>query len=198
MIVVLIVVLIVVILVVMGMVVPVAMMSMIMTMRVIVAVRMLPVSAMLRIERRLHRRKPRAEPAQHLLDHMIAANAQPVADDLHVDVPVADMPGEPRQFVTVGGGDFDQRLRPADDAHDAAVIEHKTITVTERRRLRQVEQEGRAALAGQNGAAAMALMRIERNLIDGAGAVPMARGLDCMRAFHLALKACCGFIPTQF
>jgi hypothetical protein len=44
----------------------------------------------------------------------------------------------------------------------------------------------------------MTFMRVERNLIDGAGAVPMARGLDCVRAFHLTHKGCCGFIPTQF
>ena len=122
---------------------------------------------------------------------MIAANAEPIANDLHVDMAVADMPREPRQLVTVGGGDFDQRLRAADDAHDAAIIENETITVTERGSLRQVEQEGGAALAGQNDATAIALMRIERNLIDGASAVPMARGLDGMRAFHLAHKACC-------
>ena len=35
-------------------------------------------------------------------------------------------------------------------------------------------------------------------LIDGAGAVPMARGLDCVHAFHLAHKGCCKFIPRQF
>ena len=129
---------------------------------------------------------------------MIAANAEPIANDLHVDMPVADMPGEPRQFVTVSGGDLDQRLRPADNAHDGAVIEHETITVTQRGGLRQVEQEGRAALAGQNDAAAMALMRIKRNLIDGAGVIPMARGCNGMRAFHLAHRAFCGFAPTQF
>jgi hypothetical protein len=129
---------------------------------------------------------------------MITADAEPIANDLHVDMPVTDMPGEPRQFVTVGRGDFDQRLRPTDDAHDAAVIENETITVTECRGLRQVEQEGRAVLAGQNDATAMALMRIERNLIDCACAVPLASDLDCMRAFHLAHNTCCGFIPTQF
>jgi len=171
-------------------VVPVLMM-MIVTMIAIGAVPMLTIRALLRIERRFDRREPRAEPAQHILDHMIAAQAQPITDDLHLDVTIADMPGEPRQFVAAGGGNFDQRLRPADDAHDAAIIENETITVTERGSLRQVEQEGGAALAGQNDATAIALMRIERNLIDGASAVPMARGLDGMRAFHLAHKACC-------
>jgi len=168
------------------------------SMRVIVTVRVLSVGAVFRIERRFHRPKSSAEPAQHVLDHMIAPNAQPIADDLHIDMPVADVPSEPRQFAAVGCGDFNQRLRPADDAHDAAVVEHEAITVTQCRRLRQVEQEGRAALAGQNDAAAMALMRIERNLINGAGAVPMASGPDCMCASHVAHKACCGFNPTQF
>ena len=135
---------------------------------VLMAVCMLTVCAVLRIERRFHRRKPRAEPAQHVLDHMIAADAQPIADDLHVDVAVADVPGEPRQFVAVGGRDFDQRLRPADDPHNAAVVEHETIAVTQGGRLRQVEQKGRAPLAGQDDAAAMPLMRVEQDLIDGA------------------------------
>ena len=76
-------------------------MTVIMPMRVVmtVAVMMVLVGAVLRIERRFDWRKPRAEPAQHVLDHMIAADAQPVADDLHVDVAVADVPGEPRQLV---------------------------------------------------------------------------------------------------
>jgi len=112
-----------------------------MSMRMIVpmpmAGRVLAVGALLRIEWRVNRSEPRAEPAQHILDHMIAANAQPIADDLHVDMPVTDVPGKPRQFVAVGGGDFDQRLRPADDANNAAVVEHETIAVAQSGRLRQ-------------------------------------------------------------
>ena len=48
------------------------------------------------IERCLDRRQLGAEPAQHVLDHVVAAHAQPIADDLHVDVAIADVPGEPR------------------------------------------------------------------------------------------------------
>jgi hypothetical protein len=173
-------------------------MMMIITMRVIMIVRVLPVRALLWIERRFHRRKPRAEATQHVLDHMIAANAQPIADDLHIDMPVADMPGEPRQFAAVSSRDFDQLLRPADDAHDAAVVEHETVAIAQSRSLRQVEQKGRAPLTGQNDAAAMPLVRVEQNLIDRTGAVPVARCLDCTRAFHIAHKECRGFIPTQF
>ena len=135
--------------------------AMFIMMIVSVAVRVMPVGTRFRVERRVHRRKPRAEATQHVLDHMVAANAQPIADDLHVDMPVADMPGEPRQLVTVGRGDFDQRLEPADDAHNTAVVEHKPVAVAQSGRLWQVEQKGRAALAFQDNAAAMPVVRIE-------------------------------------
>jgi hypothetical protein len=146
----------------------------------------LGVRALLRIKRRVDRSEPSAEPPQHVLDHMIAANTQPVADDLHLDMPIADVPGQPRQHMAVGGGDFDQRLRAADDPHDAAIVEHKTVAVAQSDDLGQIEQKGRAALARQNDSAALALMRVEQNLIDRAAAVPVAHRLDGMRAFHLA------------
>ncbi len=143
------------------------------------------IGATLGIERRFDRRQPRAEPAQHVLDDMIAPDAQAVADNLYVDVPVADVPGEPRQLVGVGCGDFDERLRPADNTHDGAIVEHETVAVAQRRCLRQVEKKFRAALAAQNDAAAMALMRVERHGIDRVGGVPMAGSSDFARVFHV-------------
>jgi hypothetical protein len=158
----------------------------------------LGVRALLRIKRRIEGREQRAEPPQHVLDHMIAANTQPVAHDLHLDVPVADVPGESRQRMAVGSDDFDQRLGTADDPHDAAIVEQKTVAVAQSDDLRQVEQKSRPVLAGQDNPAALPLMRIEQNLIDRAAAVPVARHLDCMRAFHLAHDRSGGFILTQF
>jgi hypothetical protein len=172
------------------MIVTVVIMPVVMVMIVHMTVRMLTVGAVLRIERRFHRKKLRTELAQHVLDHMIAAHAQPVADDLHLDMTVADMPGEPRQIMTSGGGNFDQRFRPTDDAHDAAVVEHEAVTVPQGGRLRQVEQKGRAALTGQDDAAAMPFVRVEQDSIDRRSAVPMARRLDGARAFHFAHKLC--------
>ena len=37
------------------------------------------------------------EPRSHLLQHVIAADADPVADDLHVGVAVAEVPCEPHE-----------------------------------------------------------------------------------------------------
>ena len=59
----------------------------------------------------------RAEAAQHVLEHMVAADAQPVADDLHVGVAVAECQASRARSCAAAGGDLDQRLglagRPA-------------------------------------------------------------------------------------
>src|SRR5437879_5209658 len=71
------------------------------------------------IERGIDRRQPRAQAPEHVLEHVIAADAQSVADHLHVGVTVAEMPGDPRQRFGSGGRDLDQRLGLADHADDA-------------------------------------------------------------------------------
>jgi hypothetical protein len=136
------------------------------------------------IERRFERLKPRAEPAQHIFDHVIAADAQPLADNLDVDVTIADVPSEAGQIVGVRGGDFDKRLGPADDPDDRAVLEHEAVAVPERDGLRKIEQEFCATLAAQHHAPAMTFVRVERNRIDSACLIPMSGGLDIARALH--------------
>jgi hypothetical protein len=154
---------------------------------------MMVVGAALGIKRRFDRRKPRAETAQHILDDVIAADAQPLAYELDVDVTIADMPGEPRQIVSSGGADFDQRLGPADHPDDGAVFEHKAVAVPQRGGVRKIEQEFRAALAAQHHAPAVALVRIKLDRIDGALLIPMSGGFDVARVLHGWL----GFTPIE-
>jgi hypothetical protein len=142
------------------------------------------VGATLGIKRRFDRGEPRTEAAQHIFDHMIAPDAQPLADDLDVDMTIADMPGEAREIVGVGSGDFNERLRPADHADDGAVVEHEAVAVAERSGLPKIEQEFRAALAAQHHPSAMALMRIERNGVNGARFIPVSGNFDGARTLH--------------
>ena len=100
------------------------------------------VGAVFGIERCLDWRKPGAKPAQHVLDHVVAAHAQPIADDLHVDVAIADVPGEPRQLVSTAAAISTSGSGRAGDADDRAVFEHEAVAVAQSRRLRQVEEEG--------------------------------------------------------
>ena len=145
---------------------------------------MMIVGAALGVEWRLDRREPRAKPAQHVFDDVIAPDAQPLARDLHVDVAIADMPGEPCQIVAIRSGDFDQRLGPPDHADDCAILEHQSVAVAQRGGLRKIEQEFRAALAAQHDPPAMAVMRIKRDRIDGFRLVPMPGRFDVVCALH--------------
>src|SRR5215831_12868200 len=150
---------------------------------------MVPIGTLLRIERRLDRGDLRAKPAQHLLQHVIAADAQLVADDLHVGVAVADVPSEARQLMRAHGSDLNQQLRLPGNPHDRTVLEHEAIAILECRRVREIEQERGAALAGQRDTAAMALVGIEHDTVDGPGQVPGADSLDLGGATHaLALR----------
>ncbi len=157
---------------------------MVMAMMVAVGVAMLIVGAVLGIERRFDRRQPRAKPSQHVFDHVVTPDAQPVAGDLHVDVPVADMPRKPRQLTRIRRRDLDKRLGAPDNPDDAAIVKNEAIAVMQGCGLRQIEQKSRTAFAAQDHAAAMAFMGIERDRIDGAGGVPLAGGLDFVRTLH--------------
>jgi hypothetical protein len=55
----------------------------------------------------------RAEMGQHRFQHGITPDAQLLANDLYLRVPIAEMPCEPRERGCIGRGDFDQRLRLA-------------------------------------------------------------------------------------
>ena len=153
-------------------------------MLVTVVVMAMIVGAALGIKRRFDRRQPCAEPAQHIFDNVIAPDAQSLADDLDVDVTIADMPREACQIVSIRSGDFNQRLGPPNDADDRAVVEHQAVAVAQRGGLRKIEQEFCAALAAQHDAAAMAVMRVERDRVDGCRLIPMSGGFDVVCAFH--------------
>ena len=158
-------------------------MIVVMVMAVAVAV-VLFVGATLGIKRRLDRLKPRTKAAQHIFDHMIAPDAQPLTDQLHVDVTIADMPGEPREIVGIRRGDFNKRLRPANHADYRAVVEHEAVAVTKRRGVRQIKQEFCAALTAEHHPPAMALIRIELDRVDRVCLIPMSCRFNGARVLH--------------
>ncbi len=96
---------------------------------------MMVISAALGLERRLDGGEPRTEANQHLFEHMIAADAQAIADHLHLRVPVAEVPGEASQLGRVGRRDLNQRLRPSDYPHNGAILQHEAVAVAQHRGL---------------------------------------------------------------
>ena len=135
----------------------------------------LPVGAGLGLERRLHGCEMRAKAAQHLFQHRILPDAQPLAHDLNIGVAVSDMPGEPRKLLRTSRRDLDQGLTLADNQDDGAVIEHEAVAVVQHGRVRQVEQELCAPLAAQDHPATMALVGIEHHPVDDARSIKLIR-----------------------
>ncbi len=90
------------------------------------------VGAALRIERRLDVGDVRVQTLDHLLDDVVAANADAVALELRGQVAVAEMPGDTEQFGRAVRRDLRQRLRRGVDGDDAPVIQRQPVAVAER------------------------------------------------------------------
>ncbi len=110
-----------------------AMTMVIMIMRMAVIVAMMIMACMrrvgpaFRIERRLDRREPCAERGEHRLERGIAPQPDPVRQHLDRDVPVAEMPGEPREMRQVVAADFGERFGFDHDFNQVAAVELERI-----------------------------------------------------------------------
>src|SRR5271166_1935193 len=96
-----------------------------------------------------------AEAGHHFSNHMIGADAQSLAGDLHRQMPVAEVPCNAQQICVTGGDDFKQRLSGGANAKIAAALQFETITLDEMMGARQVEQIGLPRSRHEANAAAM-------------------------------------------
>jgi hypothetical protein len=148
------------------------------------AVMLAMIGATLRIERRIEPRERGAEPTQHVFQHMVTPDTQTVADYLHIGVAIADVPSDARQFRHRDCRDFDQGLGLAINAHDSAVVQDESITVTQRDGMQQVEQELSAMLAVQHNPSPVTLGSIEHDVVNGCCITPVSGRHDGPSAFH--------------
>jgi len=124
------------------------------------------------------RRHDRAETAQHLFQHMIAADTDAVTDYLHVGVPVAEMPGQPHEIARRICLDFRELFRLTADAHNGAILKDQPIAVAQRHRLLEIEQDSCALLAREHNAPPLAVVGIKDGTIDGGAFGPLAGQRD--------------------
>jgi len=113
------------------------------------------VGAAFRLERRIDLDQPGTERLQQRLDRRIAAEPQPLVQDLHRDVAIAEVPGHPRQRRKVGAARLDQGLGLGHHLGHAALFEHQRIVGAKPHRFRQIELD-----AGALGAEQEALLRL--------------------------------------
>jgi hypothetical protein len=142
------------------------------------------IRARLGIERCLDLNNCGAKTDQHVAQHMVASQPHPIARDLYVGVAIAEVPGEARQRLRRSSRNVQQRLGLGDDPHDRAIFEDEAVAVAQHGGVRQVEQDTRAALAGQREAAALAVVGIEHDAVACRSGIPCAGPPDLGCAPH--------------
>src|SRR5688572_6433798 len=81
-----------------------------MVVMIVMVIRRRGIGAALGLERRLDGDHLGAEACQQFLDCRVALEPELALEHLHRDMPVTEMPGEPRQRRKIGGARLDQRL----------------------------------------------------------------------------------------
>jgi hypothetical protein len=121
-----------------------------------------------------------AETDDHSFEHMIAADTQLVAEDLHARVSAAQMPGEADEINCRTAFDLGKRFDTAFHAHNRSIVEDESVALPQHGCVRQVQQKTGAPLRGQHKTAAMPIVGAENHVVDG-GRVPLACRLDFAR-----------------
>jgi hypothetical protein len=121
------------------------------------------------IERRLDGFDVPAQTLHHLLNDVIDANADAVAEQLNRQMTIAQVPCDANEFAIVVRVDFKQRFGAGTNPDNPAVVQREPIAIAQPHRVGQIDQQFLARLRGQNNAAAMAAIEIDQDLIDRAG-----------------------------
>ena len=152
------------------------------------------VSARLWIERGLNLVHVPAEAFHHVRDHMIGANTDPVAKELHRKMPVSQMPRDANKFGVLMRMDFQQRLRFRAHADDA-IFHGQPIAIAQPHRLRQIQQNFHPAYGVQDDPTPMTAIEIDQDLIGFPRRVPGA-GRQDMIGTHQNRKYRCAIGNT--
>ena len=93
----------------------------------------------LRIERSSDQGDVPAKTLDHLADHMVRSNADAIAQQLHRQMAITEMPGDTNKFAILMRMDFHQVLGLGADP-DNAVFDHQPVAISQPHRLRQIDQ----------------------------------------------------------
>lgn len=130
-----------------------------------------------------HRSHRGAEPLQHVLDDMVVADPQAIAEELRRQVAVAEMPGNADQFGRAGSGDLQKAFGNGLHQDQPAILEFERIAVLHDGGFLEIEQKNRLADAAHDETATVAIVAFEGERI-GRRAGPGAGGEDAGSGDH--------------
>lgn len=129
---------------------------------VIVIVAVAAVCTAFGLEGDLYLHEIRSETAEHILDHMVGANAKNVVPNFRRQMPVSQMPSKPRERMRIFVSDFDDGLRGCVDLQPPSVVQLQAISIRHCDGFWQVEKDILPLIRSKANAAAMARVKIER------------------------------------
>jgi hypothetical protein len=119
------------------------------------------VSAAFGLERGLHLYQIRSKTNEHILDHVVRANAKNLVSNLSRQMPISQMPRKARQLIGIFMSDLDNELRRSLNLEPSTIFQLQTISISHGNRLGKVEQDIFALIPSQANAASMARVKIE-------------------------------------
>ena len=100
----------------------------------------------------------------HLGNDMVLQYADAPRQNLHRQMPIAEMPRYTEQYL-IGGSDFQKRFRLGANAHDAAIFKFKPVAIPEMRGMRKIQQDVLPPFGLQNKTTAVAIMVVKQNAV---------------------------------
>ena len=125
------------------------------------------IGAALRIEARLDCRHFRPETFEHVGDHAVLANENPILMQFGRQVPIADLPSQSDEMASVAPAHFEKRFGPRLHFHMASIGQKDGVAITNQNRLGQIEKKGDAPVRDHRHAAAVASLLVKGDPIIG-------------------------------
>ena len=150
------------------------------TVVVVVMAAVAAVSAAFGLEGGLNLYKISFEATEHILDHMVGANAENLVSNFSRQMPISQMPGKTQKLIGILMPDFDNRLRSGLNLQSAPIVKLQAISIGHSNCFRKVEKDIFALVGSQPNAAAMA--RVE---VKGESALPPVLSAKARRGDEL-------------
>jgi hypothetical protein len=142
----------------------------------VVMVTITAVGAAFRLKRGVQLYKLGSEAMEHLLDHMIRANAENPVANFSRQMPVSQMPGKAHELIGILVPDFDNRLGGGLHHEQPPIFKLQGVPVSHGNRFRKIENHVLALIRSEANAPAMARVEIEGKSAHRSFRGPMSGG----------------------
>ena len=143
------------------------------------------IGATLRFERSVERDDLRAQALQQRLDRRIAFEPQPALQHLDRHMPVAEVPGKPRQRRKIRRAHLDQWFGLGHDLNESAVVEHQRVVGAQPHSFDKIELDAGAFNAEHETLLRQPLRIRKDQRIDGGRIQPFGSVNNTSGAWHI-------------